>query len=182
MVRTYVGIDPSYTGFAMVAYTPEHDEIVRGLAKTDPHKFSCQPHRLDHIKDQMLEFIDQTYPVLIAIEGYAYGSKNNREMAGELGGFIRWALWKGAYPYFVVAPTTLKKFATGSGKGAKDGMRMGVLEKWGYKSTDNNDADAYSLARLAHAFDASSRNGAGTKEFKKMAKQFEIVLPRGSDE
>jgi crossover junction endodeoxyribonuclease RuvC len=46
----------------------------------------------------------------------------------------------------IVAPSSLKKFITGSGKGDKDMMMMSVYKNYGFEAMDNNECDAYSLA------------------------------------
>ena len=51
----------------------------------------------------------------------------------------------------MVAPTSLKKFITGSGKGDKSLMMMSVLRDYDFESLDDNECDAYSLAILGLA-------------------------------
>ena len=55
------------------------------------------------------------------------------------------------WPFIIVAPTTLKKFATGSGKGDKDMMMMEVFKTYGFSAMDNNECDAYALAAVGQA-------------------------------
>jgi crossover junction endodeoxyribonuclease RuvC len=88
---------------------------------------------------------------VVAIEGYSFGSKNGRELAGGLGELIRWTLWDGGYQQFTVPPTTLKSYVCSRGGAPKELMLREVYRKWGYEATDNNDADAFALAKLAHA-------------------------------
>src|ERR1700690_2602661 len=94
-------------------------------------------------------FSDDAEPDLIAIEGYSYGSKAGREMAGELGGVLRHMLWHCGFTYIDVPPTTLKQYVTGKGNAQKSMMIKEVYKKWQYEAADDNEADAYSLARLA---------------------------------
>ena len=49
----------------------------------------------------------------------------------------------------IVSPSTLKKFVTGKGNCKKDLVLLKVFQKWGVEFSDNNLADAYSLARFA---------------------------------
>lgn len=165
-----VGIDPSYTGFALVALDGETivDRVVI-VTKPDP----CRPRRLNTIRSKCLTFLDGTQPSLVAIEGYAHGAKFGREMAGGLGEFIRHALWSNGYDYVDVQPHTLKKYVTGKGSGKKEMMLREVYRRWNFDAVDNNDADAYGLARLAQAFAADATTW--TKAFGEIVKKMELV-------
>jgi Holliday junction resolvasome RuvABC endonuclease subunit len=48
----------------------------------------------------------------------------------------------------IVAPQTLKKFITGSGKGDKNMILLKAFQKWGKEFTDDHTCDAYGLARI----------------------------------
>lgn len=94
----------------------------------------------------------------VGIEGYAMGSKFNREAMGELGGIIRLLIWERGIPYVNIAPTALKKFATGNGgKGEKGLVMVEVFKRYGISVEDNNQADAIVLAHMAeHHFEGKS--------------------------
>lgn len=51
-------------------------------------------------------------------------------------------------PSFEVPPSTLKKATTGSGKASKAEM-MAIVEGWGFKPIDDNEADAIALMTYA---------------------------------
>ena len=85
---------------------------------------------------------------LLCIEGYAYGS-NNAVYAGELGGIIRFTAYCMGVRYVDIAPTTLKKLATGSGKGKKLGVLVEAVKRLGYEGQDDNEADAMWLLQAA---------------------------------
>lgn len=68
---------------------------------------------------------------------------------GELGGVIKLMLHMNKIPYTDVPPTVLKKFVTGKGTAMKDDIMLHVYKKWGWTAPDNNQADAYGLARMA---------------------------------
>ena len=70
----------------------------------------------------------------------------------ELHGTVKALFWRNDIPRpWYVAPTTLKKYATGSGKGQKSDVKMAILKNWGHEFKDDNVADAYVLARIAGA-------------------------------
>ena len=82
---------------------------------------------------------------IVAIEGYAYGSKFNRETLGELGGIIRLALWDASIPYVDIAPTQRAKYATGSGRSSKALCVAGIAARSGIVFGDDNQADAFTM-------------------------------------
>lgn len=82
-------------------------------------------------------------------EGYAYGSKTNATSAGELGGIIRYTAWCLRTPYVNIAPATLKKLATGVGKGKKSGVLVEAVKRLGYMGSSTDAADALWLLQAA---------------------------------
>ena len=65
----------------------------------------------------------------------------------------------------------VKKYTAGKGTAPKDVMMRAGFERWGYESADNDQCDAYCLARIAAEFAA----GAWTKKFEGLAQGFEVV-------
>ena len=99
--------------------------------------------RLADIRSVILDLAGSTD--LVAIEGYAYGSKFNRETLGELGGIIRLALWDASIPYVDIAPTQRAKYATGSGRSSKALCVAGIAARSGIVFGDDNQADAFTM-------------------------------------
>lgn len=158
----YVGIDQSYTGFALVAFSPQKQDLNTNLRSFEIAKEGSGIGRLlaiyEHVFGMLTELDDVAH---ICMEGYSNASKFGREQAGELGAIVKLAI----YDYFdrftdvygdlryptIVQPATLKKFVTGNGGAKKNNMLLAVYKKWGFETTDDNIADAYSLARIAMA-------------------------------
>ncbi len=151
----YAGIDPSWTGLAMVAIDDSGALVSRRTVETVKKAFPSQQARLWHLTEAVHEWLldleKHDQPIRCAVEGYSMGSKNGREMAGELGGQVRLALWLRGIPFRDVPPTTLKAFVTGKGNADKEVMLREVYKRWGYDADDNNDCDAYALARYEMA-------------------------------
>jgi Holliday junction resolvasome RuvABC endonuclease subunit len=82
-------------------------------------------------------------PDLAVIEGYAYAAAGQALFdLCELGGLVRWELHRANIPWILVPPTSLKKYATGSGQATKTAMVIAARERLGYAGTDDNEADA----------------------------------------
>lgn len=91
-------------------------------------------------------------PELVCIEGPSFGSKNGQ--AHERGG-LWWRvvedLQTRGIPYAVVAPGTLKKYATGDGQCDKTAMAFAAARRLPFDSLpDDNCVDAAWLAAMAH--------------------------------
>lgn len=105
--------------------------------------------RMQFIRERIVELTYQTID-LIVLEGYAFGAKGQGiyERA-ELGGIVRYTLFSYELPYVEIAPTALKKYATGKGNAPKDVVFAAAIRKLGYQGSDNNEADALWLRTMA---------------------------------
>lgn len=160
MIGTFIGIDPSFGGFAVAAYWPD-GRPARIERKTFPAaRYGKDVDRLYWVGtwlDQIFEDIGGAYParnvIHVTMEGYSRGSVNRREEAGELSAVTRLALRRCfGYPNYnptMVAPKQRALFATGNGNSDKKEVMAACEQKWGQKFTNDNDADAYVLARMA---------------------------------
>ena len=139
----YLGIDQSYSGFAITAY--QNGNYYTEVYKSDKRGID----RLRDIQAHTMNWLHQFDNVTdVAMEGYALGSQM-ANMLGELGGMVKLTLLDfGIYP-LIVPPTNLKKYVTGKGNGiSKSQMLLQVYKKWDAEFTDDNAADSYALARL----------------------------------
>lgn len=93
-------------------------------------------------------------PGLIVLENYSFGARFNREALAEWGGQIRMRVLERGWRLLTVAVPTLKKFVTNAGHAEKNQMMMEILDRWGYKATDDNNADAYALMRFGVLWEA----------------------------
>jgi crossover junction endodeoxyribonuclease RuvC len=97
-----------------------------------------------------MAFVGRYHPTVICLEGYSYGSTGGKQFDRvEFGGILRWSLCELACELYDVAPGTLKKFASGSGKGKKLGMVAVMSARWGVLFDTDDHYDAYGLARMA---------------------------------
>jgi Holliday junction resolvasome RuvABC endonuclease subunit len=138
----YLGIDQSFTGFAMCAYKDDkyYAEVYKSTNRGMP--------RMLDIRNFIRDWLTQVTIADVAMEGYAMGAKGMVFNLGELGGLVKMELADfGHYP-LIIPPTTLKKYVTGAGTGQKNQMILHTYKKWGPTFTDDNACDAYGLARL----------------------------------
>lgn len=152
-----VGIDQSYSGFAVVALSNDLTATVQ--RKAFPlAKYGDGVDRRLTMGRWLMEVLTGLPPIKhVAMEGYAYAAKGDAvTKMGELGATVKDALRLHpslpspiCYPT-IVTPGSLKKFATGSGAAKKAEILKAVYQKWGFDTNDDNEADAYTVARLAH--------------------------------
>lgn len=155
-----MGMDPSLTGFG-VAYRMGRDDLLWASRIAPPNKMRGM-ERLMFIENAVTGFIDKYQPTLVAYEDYAYAGGRKRGSntifgIGELGGVIKRLLYVRGIAILAVPPTSLKLFATGSGRAEKDEIGDYIKQAEGvrFASSDQNDAaallklgEAYSNARL----------------------------------
>jgi len=127
--------------------------------------------RLDNIVFEIGKIVDKYSPKIAVIENLAFLAKGTSltQLAG-LSYFVRKLLIGENIPFYLVAPTTLKRFATGSGKGEKDHMLLNAYKEFGIEGIDNNEADAAFLALLG-----SMIIGTTKPEFKYQEETLELI-------
>lgn len=147
----YIGIDLSLTGTAIVCIGTDGDIVFQELIKTFP-KDSIES-RIDEITFRIMELIgllkEKSNPFNLWIEGLSFGSRGQSmlELAG-LHYSLRLLFFKECYIYRIIPPTVLKKFVTGKGNSKKELMLLNVYKRWDVEFSDNNLADAFSLAKM----------------------------------
>lgn len=144
-----IGIDPSLTNFAMVAFSPSDGAAFRAQL-LQPQTRGAE--RLCEIQDRLADFIHDFEDVTdIAMEGTVRMSAA-ASVLGELSGATRSYLFRHFDKLIPlnVPPMTLKKYINGTGKGVnKSQILLSCYKKWGVELSDDNVADAYGLARIA---------------------------------
>ena len=168
-----VGLDLSLTKTGITILGHGGTVIYSGLVKSKPcgDKPIDETRRIVKIAEEIMTKLGTVAsgPRIVAIEGLAFMAKGTSlvQLAG-LNYMIRAALDKERWPFIIVAPTTLKKFITGSGKGDKDMISMAIYKNYGFEALDNNVADSFGLAACAMAVMGSPIN-------KITAPQLEVV-------
>lgn len=153
------GIDASWRNLAIVTIYEDEDyrEIVDQKVLTSKLVEGQDPaERLDTLGTQFVQYIGQYESQVTLIEGYAMGfgaNSSSKDMLAELGGHLKWLLWKAGHKVISVPPNTLKMWVCGKGKGnaQKDTMMMHTYKRWGFEAPNNDICDAFGLAKLAQA-------------------------------
>lgn len=86
-------------------------------------------------------------PYAVGIEQYAF-SRQSRGLSGlhELGGVVKNRLFRKEALVLLPTSTEIKKFATGNGAAKKPQM-IAAAQNYGCRTTDDNVADAFHVAR-----------------------------------
>lgn len=109
-------------------------------------------HRLQHIRNRIIELVVEHQITLAAVEGYSYASRHSQAHSlGELGGVIRLALFENDVTFIVIPPTSRAKFATGKGNAGKPEVLSAISAKTGivWAGGDGSDrCDAWVMEQM----------------------------------
>lgn len=155
----YLGVDQSYTSSGIVIMDDDNKLVHSEIFKTskDEDVFI----RAWNISEKIVALIKEYGVESVSIEGLAFGSVNanaTRDLAGLQFLIVTKVRLVLGLPIEIIAPTSLKKFATTSGKATKKDMIAAlppeVLETFkakGFRVTTGlaDLTDAYFLAQFA---------------------------------
>lgn len=143
-----VGLDMSLTG---TGFATKNGNISIKTIKTVPKDFPNDLERLKYIVKTVMDSIPKDTK-LIVIEDVFTPQANQIGSAMKLimlAGLIRMALYDAKLPFFLAAPSQIKKHLSGKGTCPKDQVTKEVYKKYGIDTKDNNQADAVAMAYLA---------------------------------
>jgi len=150
-----LGADLSLTGTGIVVLDGGKLMLKESIkSKKEGDKPSDEINRLRTIVGKLMAYVDEWNPEVVVLEGIAFQSRNTTSLA-QLAGLnymVRDSLVERGIDFLVVAPTSLKKYATGKGNCPKDTVMLEVYKRWSVSLLDNNIADAYILAQVAQSF------------------------------
>ena len=141
------GIDPSVTGTAIAVGDGRKWCVTRfDGGDSDGSDIPARFSRYERILEDIVSYLATEKPTAIFLEDYAYGSATSYTF--EFGSLLRWHLIDITREIHVVAPSTLKKFTIGKGRGDKHDMAAAIKANWGKTFPTNDHADAFALYRL----------------------------------
>lgn len=180
-MTTYIGIDYSYTSPSVCILGEDFrssqfyfmNSVKKVCIKYNNYEgtrlvkedFLHDVQRYDFVSNWAMSKIKQHYKpgeTKIFMEGFAFGSTTGLVFnIAENGGTLKFKLHKelGEYPT-LIAPTSAKKFFTGSGKCGKDGMVMALWKNEGVnvmkdlgldgkvRSPVHDIVDSYAIAKM----------------------------------
>ena len=152
-----VGLDLSLAKTGVVILN-DGEKVFEGLIKSKPTGDSSREEtvRLIEICNDIELTIEDNLgdeaPDIVVIEGLAFMAQGTSlvQLAG-LNYMVRSMLVSQEWPFQIVAPSTLKKFVTGSGASKKDVMLLETYKVWGESFLDDNICDAFGLAKIGEA-------------------------------
>lgn len=143
----YLGIDQSLSATGLCLLASDGTFMTAMTVDTDKARDAT---RLLLIKRALTTILPEV--VFATLEGYAYGAVGHVFELGEVGGVTKVTLLEAGIEFRTVAPVQLKKFATGYGSASKDDM-LDAARKSGHDfGFDDNQADAFFLARIAYMY------------------------------
>jgi crossover junction endodeoxyribonuclease RuvC len=105
--------------------------------------------RLDNILRRLEPMLRHGQPVVAMLEGYAgFQQGNTAARLGELHGPVMVRCVQLGMAVYEVAPSTLKKYATGDGRADKLAM-VAAAQSLGYRPVNDDEADAALLRHMA---------------------------------
>lgn len=144
-MTVYLGLDPSLTGTGWCVL--DDDGIRRiGKIKTTTGKFLGQ--RLAVIGSTIRGLVVEHNPDLVAFEGLGFNS-DSLSVTAQVHGALRMSIARvngRVYNPAMVAPTSLKKWATGDGRADKSQMIAAAFTLTGYRGRSHDEADAALIA------------------------------------
>lgn len=146
----YLGLDTSArsTGLAIITPVSATPLVLTNIQPGDRK----EGERLAYIRKEIICICAKHSISQACVEGYSFGSTHQAFTLAEVAGVAKAALAEFGIPLAIVAPAALKKFVTGNSNAEKPAMSASILAKWGVAVDQNDQADAYGLARIACAF------------------------------
>ena len=149
-----VGLDLSLTGTGIVVLTNgklTRKELIRSKPVGDRPTDELQ--RIRKIVSDIGGILSEYDPTVVCIEGLAFMARNTSALVqlAALNYMIRAIIFDRAIPFYIVAPTSLKKFITGKGNSDKNVMMMDIYRDYDLQFVEDNQADGFELAAVGAA-------------------------------
>jgi crossover junction endodeoxyribonuclease RuvC len=164
---TSMGLDLSLVGTGVVVL--ENGKIAeQRLIKSKPvgDKPIDEVKRIQKIVEDIELTVGEYRPGIVVIEGLAFMARNTTALVqlSALNYLTRAMVMNYHIPFVIVAPTSLKKYATGNGIAKKDVMLIEVYKRWGVSILDDNECDAYCLAQIGLALTGGNSKSTNQKQ------------------
>ena len=143
--KRFVGLDLAFANNGIVILDEKGSIIHQEVFSTS--KKDSDEVRLINIRTKLNDLLQNSD--IVYLEGLSFGSQGmSLAQLGAVHYITRVLLHERNIEFDIVSPSTLKKFVTGKGNCKKDLMLLKVFQKWGVEFSNDNLADAYSLAKF----------------------------------
>jgi len=106
------------------------------LIGTQFEEFNSQEERYHKISGWALKALAMHHVSKVYIEDYAFAATGRVFHIAENGGVLKYRLWLSQYETKSIAPTMIKKFATGKGNAKKEDMQVAFIKETNYDVKD----------------------------------------------
>lgn len=160
MGKIFCGFDMSLTssGIAWNDGTDGDIELSAITIVTEPKTHPIDLERYIYIVDSAIKFISSGDNEIcmaciedIFVPRKGKGSPKVLIQLAALGYHMRITLLKMGIPFYIVAASQAKKFTAGKGSAGKPKIIRSVYSRWGFKTKDDNQADAIGMSFLAES-------------------------------
>ena len=147
---SFLGIDPSLSGSGLLIIEDDYTLLSKDKFST-PVK---GVERLYHLELKLQEYLDVHSNIeFVCIEGPALRETGRIFDLGQWAGILYLTLYKISIPFIIVAPLQLKKYVSLIGKNkGKNVVMLDIYKYFNIEIRDDDLADAYVLARIAHDY------------------------------
>jgi Holliday junction resolvasome RuvABC endonuclease subunit len=104
----------------------------RNLVGAPMDPYFCQEERYHHISSWVLKCLAIHHVDKVYIEDYAFAATGRVFHIAENCGVLKYRMWLSNYEVTPIAPTQIKKFATGKGNANKEDMQVAFIDETGY--------------------------------------------------
>lgn len=94
--------------------------------------YLSQEERYHNISSWVLNILSKHQVERVFIEDYAFAATGRVFHIAENGGVLKYRMWLANYSITPIAPTQIKKFATGRGNANKEDMQVAFVNETGY--------------------------------------------------
>lgn len=145
-----LGIDQSTTstGYAII----ENGRLITS-GTIQPKHLKTTVEKIIYITEHLNSIKHNDTIDFIAREGFSFGSKNRAFVLGGIGYAVD-AHFYSEYKeyYYVIPPSSVKKYITGNGNAKKDQMILQTYKKHKIEFKSNDECDAYGIAMFLYYF------------------------------
>lgn len=130
-VCVHDGSEWNYDNCTFYYFKKKKEKDTKKFVGFEYPEWTCDQHRYENLSAWTLDVAFHHSVEKCFIEGYAFGAVGRVFNIAENGGYLKQRMWLCGIDFDVVAPTVIKKFATGKGNASKEGMYESFIDETG---------------------------------------------------